>query len=95
VRMRRGTQHGCDTRTGARHGATSLTRDPVLAWASDGPVQAEVFVLRVRAGTPELVGRCGPDPWYIEVGPNDDPVDVVTGLSRSLMGDPLLVHSTS
>jgi hypothetical protein len=66
-----------------------------LAWATEGPVQAEVFVLRMRAGTPELAGPCGPDPWYIEVGPNDDPVDVVTRLSRNLMGDPLLVHSTS
>src|SRR5262249_21365724 len=28
-------------------------------------------------------------------GPNDDPVEVVTRLSRNLMGEPLLVHSTS
>jgi len=54
-----------------------------------------VFVLRMHAGTPELAGPCGPDPWYIEVGASDDPVEVVMRLSRNLMGDPLLVHSTS
>jgi hypothetical protein len=58
-------------------------------------VQAEVFVLRMHAGTPELAGPCGPDPWYVEIGKDDDPVEVVTRLSRHLMGDPLLVHSTS
>ena len=47
------------------------------------------------AGTPELAGPCGPDPWYIEVGADDDPVEVVDRLSRGLMGEPLLVHSTS
>lgn len=60
-----------------------------------GPVQAEVFVLRMARGTIELAGPCGPDPWYIEVGAKDDPVDVVARLARNLMGDPLLVHSTS
>jgi len=49
----------------------------------------------MHAGTPELAGPCGPDPWYIEVGPNDDPVELVARLTRNLMGDPLLVHSTS
>ena len=49
----------------------------------------------MHAGAPELAGPCGPDPWYIEVGADDDPVEVVTRLSRNLMGDPLLVHSTS
>jgi hypothetical protein len=49
----------------------------------------------MRAGTPQLAGPCGPDPWYIEIGANDDPVEVVTRLARNLMGDPLLVHSTS
>jgi hypothetical protein len=49
----------------------------------------------MRSGRPELAGPCGPDPWYLEVGANDDPVEVVTRLSRNLMGEPLLVHSTS
>lgn len=55
----------------------------------------EVFVLRMRAGRPELAGPCGPDPWYIEVAADDDPVEVVNRLSRNLMGQPILVHSTS
>jgi hypothetical protein len=44
---------------------------------------------------PELAGPCGPEPWYIEVGADDDPVEVVSRLSRNLLGEPLLVHSTS
>jgi len=52
-------------------------------------------VLRLQGGAPELAGPCGPDPWYMEVGAHDDPMEVVHRLSRGLMGDPLLVHSTS
>jgi hypothetical protein len=55
----------------------------------------EVFVLRMKAGRPELAGPCGPDPWYIEVAAEDDPVEVVRRLSCNLMGEPILVHSTS
>jgi hypothetical protein len=61
----------------------------------EGPVQVEVFVLRMKAGRPELAGPCGPDPWYIELDAQDDPVEVVSRLSRNLMGEPILVHSTS
>jgi hypothetical protein len=49
----------------------------------------------MKAGRPELAGPCGPDPWYIEVSAEDDPVEVVSRLSRNLMGEPVLVHSTS
>ena len=52
-------------------------------------------MLRLNGPVPELAGPCGPDPWYIEVGADDDPVEVVSRLSRNLMGEPLLVHSTS
>jgi hypothetical protein len=61
----------------------------------EGPVQVEVFVLRMKEGRPELAGPCGPDPWYIELDAQDDPVEVVSRLSRNLMGEPTLVHSTS
>jgi hypothetical protein len=91
-------QHAGDSRAGSRKGAASLSPQPppsVQPWAVEGPVQAEVFVLRMRAGCPELAGPCGPDPWYIEVAAEDDPVEVVSRLSRNLMGDPILVHSTS
>ena len=49
----------------------------------------------MNAGHPELAGPCGPDPWYFEVAAEDDPVEVVSRLSRNLMGEPVLVHSTS
>lgn len=52
-------------------------------------------MLRMKAGLPELAGPCGPDPWFIEVAEEDDPMEVVTRFSRNLMGPPLLVHSTS
>lgn len=52
-------------------------------------------MLRLAGARPELAGPCGADPWYIEVGADDDPVDVVSRLARNLMGEPLLVHSTS
>ena len=58
-------------------------------------MQAEVFVLRMRDGSPELAGPCGPEPWYVEVGDDEDPVEVVRRLATNLMGEPLLVHSTS
>ena len=58
-------------------------------------MQAEVFVLRMHAGAIELAGPCGPDPWYVEVGADEDPVDVVRRLATNLMAAPLLVHSTS
>lgn len=49
----------------------------------------------MRQGVPQIAGPCGPEPWYIEVGADDDPVQVVNRLSTNLMGAPLLVHSTS
>ncbi|HXA43333.1 MAG TPA: hypothetical protein VNV65_10540 [Candidatus Solibacter sp.] len=71
------------------------TPDPSL-YTTGGPVQAEVFVLRLSpAGVPELAGPCGPEPWYMEVGDDEDPVEVVTRLSTNLLGAPLLTHSTS
>jgi hypothetical protein len=54
-----------------------------------------VFVLRLKGGVPELAGPCGPEPWYLEVGADEDPVEVVGRLTRNLLGPPLLVHSTS
>ena len=51
--------------------------------------------MRMRGGTFELTGPCGPDAWYIESHDEDDPMDLVKRLSANLMGPPLLVHSTS
>jgi hypothetical protein len=52
-------------------------------------------VVRLDGAVPVLAGPCGPDPWYVEVGSSDDPMEVVHRLARGLMGEPLLVHSTS
>jgi hypothetical protein len=52
-------------------------------------------VLRLHGAAPELAGPCGPEPWYMEVGDDEDPVEVVSRLSTDLLGAPLLVHSTS
>ena len=61
----------------------------------EGPVQAEVFVVWLRDDHLELTGPCGAAPWLIELGANDHPVAVVDRLVRNVIGEPLLVHSTS
>ncbi len=61
----------------------------------EGPVQAEVFVVWLAGDHLELTGPCGPAPWLLELGPTDHPVDVVTRIVRDVVGEPLLVHSTS
>jgi hypothetical protein len=68
---------------------------PVYDFAVEGPVQAEVFVLWHEDGTIHVTGPCGPEPWLIELGSDDDPVETVTRLVRSNVGEPLVVHSTS
>ena len=60
-----------------------------------GPVQAEVFVVWLHDARLELTGPCGSEPWLIEVGPNEHPVDVVSRIVRDQIGEPILVHSTS
>jgi hypothetical protein len=67
----------------------------VPVWGTEGPVQAEVFVVRMRDHRLEMTGPCGAAPWYIESHEDDDPMEVVKRLSTNLMGPPLLVHSTS
>ena len=64
-------------------------------WGVEGPVQAEVFVLRLLGDFPELTGPDGPAPWYIEVAEDEDPMEVVNRVSTRQLGPPLLVHSTS
>jgi hypothetical protein len=60
-----------------------------------GPVQAEVFVIWMRDDHVELTGPCGAEPWLIEVGEAEHPVEVVDRLVRDAIGVPTLVHSTS
>ncbi len=61
----------------------------------DGPVQAEVFVVWLAGDHLELTGPCGPAPWIIEIREAEHPVEVVERIVRDVIGDPLLIHSTS
>jgi hypothetical protein len=71
-----------------------MTATPV-GWDVEGPVQAEVFVVWLNGEVLELTGPCGAAPWYLELGAVDHPVEVVDRIVRDVVGDPLLVHSTS
>lgn len=48
-----------------------------------------------RDGRLELTGPCGAAPWLLELGASDHPVEVVDRIVRDVVGEPLLVHSTS
>jgi hypothetical protein len=61
----------------------------------EGPVQAELFVVWLHEDALELTGPCGAAPWLIELGETDHPVDAVGRVVRDVIGEPLLVHSTS
>lgn len=61
----------------------------------EGPVQAEVFTVWLDGDRPALTGPCGPAPWLIELGADDDPVAVVDRIVSETIGRPILVHSTS
>jgi len=61
----------------------------------EGPVQAELFVVWLHGDQLELTGPCGAAPWLIELGETDHPVDAVTRIVRDILGEPMLVHSTS
>src|SRR6476646_939889 len=71
-----------------------MTRTP-RGWDIDGPVQGEICVVWLHDDRPELTGPCGPAPWLVELGAIDHPVDVVDRIVRDVVGEPLLVHSTS
>ena len=66
-----------------------------VTFAVEGPVRAEVFVVWLAGDELELTGPCGAAPWLIEVGADEHPVEVVTRIVRDVVGEPLLVHSTS
>jgi hypothetical protein len=61
----------------------------------EGPVRAELFVVWLHDDRLELTGPCGAAPWLIELGEDDHPVDAVTRVVRDVVGEPMLVHSTS
>lgn len=71
-----------------------MTRFPD-GWDIEGPVRAEVFVVWLDGDHLELTGPCGADPWLIELGATEHPVEVVDRIVRDVVGEPRLVHSTS
>jgi len=60
-----------------------------------GPVQAEVLAFWLGSAGIEFTGPCAAAPWYIQVGPDDDPLELTAGLVSRHLGQPLVVHSTS
>jgi hypothetical protein len=72
-----------------------MTRPAIPGFDVEGPVQAEVFVLAFTGGGPSLTGPCGAEPWYLEVGADEDPMAVVAAAARRVIGEPLVVHSSS
>lgn len=61
----------------------------------DAPVTAEVFTLVREAHRLLLTGPCGADPWLIETDRSEHPLDVVRRIVDDVVGEPLLLHSTS
>jgi hypothetical protein len=70
-------------------------RHPVRAWDVEGPVRAEVFLVWLDGDRLEITGPDGPVPWIVQLADTDDPVRVVERIVTGLVGQPLLVHSTS
>ena len=60
-----------------------------------GPVQAELFVVWLHGDRLELTGPYGAAPWLLQLAETDHPVEAVDRMVRDVLGDPLLVHSTS
>jgi hypothetical protein len=71
-----------------------VSREPA-GWDVDSPVQAEVFVVWLDGGRILLTGPDGPQPWILQLGATEHPVEVVDRIARDVVGPPILVHSTS
>ena len=73
---------------------TVVSRTPT-GWDVDSPVQAEVFVVWLDGDQLQLTGPDGPQPWMLQLGAVEHPVEVVDRIVRDVVGPPILVHSTS
>ncbi len=71
-----------------------MSREPA-GWDVDSPVQAEIFVVWLDVDRIALTGPDGPQPWLLQLGPTEHPVEVVDRIVRDVVGPPILVHSTS
>jgi hypothetical protein len=71
-----------------------VSREPT-GWDVTSPVQAEIFMIWRSGDHLELTGPCGAAPWIVELGATEHPVEVVDRIVRDVVGDPLLIHSTS
>ena len=71
-----------------------MSREPA-GWDVDSPVQAEVFVVWLDGDRLSLTGPDGPQPWILQLGTTEHPVEVVDRIVRDVVGAPILVHSTS
>ncbi len=69
--------------------------DPPLPFDVEGPVKAEVYLVWLADGSIRLGGPDGPRAWELEVGAGEHPVEAVDRIVRDVVGEPLLVHSTS
>ena len=69
--------------------------DPSLPFDVEGPVKAEVYLVWLADGSIRLGGPDGPRAWELEVGTGEHPVEAVDRIVRDVVGEPLLVHSTS
>ena len=71
-----------------------MSREPA-GWDVDSPVQAEIFVVWLDGDRIALTGPDGPQPWLLQLGSTEHPVEVVDRIVRDVVGPPILVHSTS
>jgi len=71
-----------------------MSRQPG-GWDVDSPVQAEVFVVWLDGDRIRLTGPDGPQPWVLQLGATEHPVEVVDRIVRDVVGPPILLHSTS
>jgi hypothetical protein len=71
-----------------------MTDEP-MPFDVEGPVRAEVYLVFLEAGTIHLGGPDGPRAWELELGATEHPVEAVDRVVREVVGEPLLVHSTS
>jgi hypothetical protein len=69
--------------------------DAPPAWDVEGPVRAEIFLVWLNGDRLELTGPDGPVPWLVQLEDVEHPVEVVDRIVRGLVGEPIVVHSTS